>query len=189
MNPPARTHKGFTLLEVMIAMSILAVGAASILGTFVAAVRWQSMRVENNRITAIYNHARDHAAVAFNAFDPSTLKADERPLPKTIVADLTDPVVAGQSPDPRIREAASKFPGFRYEVEFEENDFAVQGSSVVVNIKIYGLSGNLAESPLRMKEVLTRNGTPIHEWWTSPSKEEQKKWKQEQKRGERGVGK
>ncbi|MHC4959690.1 MAG: prepilin-type N-terminal cleavage/methylation domain-containing protein, partial [Planctomycetota bacterium] len=127
MNPRA---KGFTLLEVMIAMSILAVGAASILGTFVAAVRWQSMRVENNRITEVYKHARNHAAIAFNAFDETKVKPGERPLPKTIVVDLTDPSAAMRHPDPQVREAARKFEGFKYEIEFEENDFSVAGSSV-----------------------------------------------------------
>ena len=40
MNPSMdRRQAGFTLLEVMIAMSILAIGAASILGIFVAVVQ------------------------------------------------------------------------------------------------------------------------------------------------------
>lgn len=174
-----RKDRGFTLLEVMIAMSILAIGAASILGTFVAAVRWQSMRVENNRITAIYNHARQHAEVVFNQFDPSNVKEGEPILPKAIVAVLDEE--ATNNPDPQIREAANKFEGFKYEIEFEENDFGVEGSSVVVNIKIYGLSGKLADSPLRMKEILTRSGTPVHEYWTSPSKDRQARSDREKK--------
>ena len=174
MKKPMRKQQGFTLLEVMIAMSILAIGSASILGTFVAAVRWQAMRVENNRITAIYNHARQHAEVLFNQFDPTAVKEGEPLVPKTVIADLADPE-ALRSPDPQIREAADKFEGFRYEIEFESNEFAVAGSSVVVNIKIYGLSGKLADSPLSMKEILTRSGTPVQEYWTSPSKERQSK--------------
>ena len=169
-----RKARGFTLLEVMIAMSILAIGSASILGTFVAAVRWQSMRVENNRITEIYNHARQHAEVVFNQFDASKVPEGESPLPKPIVADLTTEE-AETHRDPLIREAAVKFPGFKYEIQFEANDFAVAESSVVVNIKIYGLSGQLADSPVRMKEILTRSGTPVHEFWKSPSKDRQDK--------------
>ena len=96
------------------------------------------------------------------------------------------PVEGGQrEPHPfrQIREAADKFEGFRYEIEFESNEFAVAGSSVVVNIKIYGLSGKLADSPLSMKEILTRSGTPIHEYWTSPSKERQARANRDDKGG------
>ena len=127
-----------------------------------AAVRWQAMRVENNRITALYNHARQHAEIVFNNFDP---KEGEAVLPKTIVADLSEDAL--NSKDAQIREAAEKFGGFKYEIEFEENDFAVAGSSVVVYIKIYGLSGKLAESPMDMKEILTRFGNPVDAYRSS----------------------
>lgn len=180
---PARFEKGFTLLEVMIAMSILAVGAASILGTFVAAVRWQTLRVENNRVTDLYNHARSHAALKFNEWDPSKVEAGQKPLPPRIVADLTDPIEALRSQDPQIREAARRFEGFRYEVDFEENDFAVENSSVVVNIRIYGLSGEPVKTLMQMKEIITRSGTPVQEWWSSPSKAEQ------DRRSEKGMKK
>ena len=168
MKLSMRKQRGFTLLEIMIAMSILAIGAASILGTFVAAVRWQAMRVEDNRITALYNHVRQHAEIVFNNFDP---KEGEPVLPKAIVADLNENAL--NSTDAQIREAASKFEGFKYEIEFEANDFAVKGSSVVVNIKIYGLSGKLTESLLRMKEILTRSGNPVDAY--RPSAERRQK--------------
>jgi prepilin-type N-terminal cleavage/methylation domain-containing protein len=51
------TPKGFTLLEVLIAMSILAVGAASILSIFVWAIAFHTKRVEANRLAGVYNHA------------------------------------------------------------------------------------------------------------------------------------
>ena len=180
MQPPVRSEKGFTLLEVMIAMSILAIGAASILGTFVAAVRWQSLRVENNRITALYNHARMHAGILFNDFDPSKVEAGRPLLPGRKVVDLTAPVPPDA--DAMTKEAARKFHGFKYEIEFESNEFAVENSSVVVNIKIYNLSGRLSESDLRMKEILTRSGTPVQEWWASPSKADQDKRRKNMKK-------
>ena len=174
MKPRARQN-GFTLLEVMIAMSILAVGAASVLGIFVAAVQWHSQRVEDNRITQLYNFARQHAQNAFNAFDPNKVPAGQVRLPKAIAADLTNISEARQSPDPLIREAVDKFPGFKYEIRWEANEFAVGDSSVVADIIIYGLSGERDDSLLATKEILTRSGTPVHEFFRSPTLEKRKK--------------
>ena len=156
---------GFTLLEVMIAMSILALGATSILSVFVAAISFQTQRVENNRITEIRNTARHHAQVHFNNFDPRSVKKGEKPIPSKLVVDLTDPDTAMASPDPLIREAAEKFPGFKYEVTFEEDQFSVSGSSVVAHIRIYRLSGQIDDSELVDKEFLTRSGVPYHEYF------------------------
>lgn len=163
---------GFTLLEVLIAMSILAVGATSILGIFVAAIRFHTDRVEDNRITELLNHAMTHAEIAFNTHDPNADPSNPSPLPKPIKADLTDPLTAMQSPDPMIREAAEKFKGFRYEITFEDNDLTVQGASVVATIKIYRLSGQKDESTPFDKVILMRSGTPVQEFFKSPSMEE-----------------
>jgi len=167
---PRRSDSGFTLLEVMIAMSILVVGATSILGIFVAAVSFHTQRVEENRKTDIYNWAKDHAQLHFESFDPSTVKQGEKPFPKAILADFTDIATALKSLDPMIREGAKKFPGFKYEVRFEENPFAVQGSSVVADIRVFRLSGQL-DTELVSKEFLTRRGTPVHEFFKSPTLE------------------
>ena len=164
-----RTQKsGFTLLEVMIAMSILALGATSILSIFVAAVSFQTERVEANRITELRNWARHHAQVVFENFDPTSIKEGEKPIPKNIDVNLSDPE-AESSTDPLVREAANKFPGFRYEILFEEDKFSVAGSSVVANIKIYRLSGQVDTSELIDKEFLTRNGVPAHEFFQKAS--------------------
>lgn len=163
---------GFTLLEVLIAMSILAVGATSILGIFVAAVRFHTDRVEDNRITELLNHAMNHAEIAFNTFDPQADKDNTSALPKPIHADLTDTLAALQSPDPMIREAAEKFKGFKYDITFEDNDWTVPGASVVATIKIYRLSGKKDESTPFDKVILMRSGTPVQEFFKSPSMEE-----------------
>jgi len=169
-----RRRRGFTLLEVLIAMSILAVGATSILSIFVAAARFHVDRVENNRITELLNHTRTHAQITFNNFDPDLAAKgpDQRTVPKKIVADLTDTGSARQSTDPMIREAAEKFPGFKYEISFEDNSLAtVPGSSVIATIHIYRLNGKIDRSTPFDKIVLTRNGTPVNEFFKSPSLE------------------
>jgi prepilin-type N-terminal cleavage/methylation domain-containing protein len=156
---------GFTLLEVLIAMSILAVGATSVLSIFVWAISFHTKRVDENRLTQLYNHALTHAGIAWNAFDPDSVEEGQSPVPKEIVADLSDPYGARTSKDPMIVEAAEKFPGYKYVIRFEENDLAVKGSSVVASIEIHGLGG----STLTTKQFLTRNGAPITERFKYPS--------------------
>jgi len=156
----------------MIAMSILAIGATSILSIFVAAISFHTERVEGNRITELRNWARQHAQIVFNNFnpnDPERAKKGEKPIPPKIVVDLTDLETASASTDPVVREAAEKFPGFKYEVLFEEDQFSVAGSSVVAHIRIYRMSGQLDETQLVDKEFLTRTGVPYHEYFRNPS--------------------
>lgn len=164
-----RFQQGFTLLEVMIAMSILALGATSILSVFVAAVSFQTQRVEDNRLTELRNWARHHAQTQFDAFDPNKVKKGEKPIPAPIIVDLTDSDAAQTSADPLVREAAEKFPGFKYEITFEEDQFSVAGSSVVAHIRIYRLSGQLDDSELVDKEFLTRSGVPYYEYFRDDS--------------------
>lgn len=171
---------GFTLLEVLVAMSILAVGATSILSVFVYAVKMHTDRVENNRIMDLYNHARRHAEAAFNSFDPSGGKSA---VPSRISADLSDYGAAMQSGDPMIREAADRFAGYRYEITFESNPMAVAGSSVVATIHIYRLSGQLDRQLAFSKEFLTRSGTPVQEFWSSPSLEKRDEMREAEKSG------
>lgn len=156
---------GFTLLEVLIAMSILAVGATSVLSIFVWAISFHTQRVDENRLTQLYNHALIHAGITWNAFDPESVEQGATPVPKEIVADLTDAYDARQNKDPMIAEAAEKFPGYKYVIRFEENELAVKGSSVVASIEINGLGG----STLTTKQFLTRNEAPITERFRSPS--------------------
>jgi prepilin-type N-terminal cleavage/methylation domain-containing protein len=166
----ARRNGGFTLIEVLIAMSILAVGAASILSIFVWAVAFHTKRVEDNRLAGVYNHALAHARAKFNEFDPGSVPKGQPLVPPKIVADLRDPDAADKSPDKMIRDAAVKYPGFQYVITFEDNDLAVPGSSVVVDIEIRGLSGQRDESS--HKWFLTRTNAPARERFRSPSIEE-----------------
>jgi len=177
---------GFTLLEVLIAMSILAVGATSVLGIFVAALKFHTDRVEDNRITGLLNHAKTHAEIAFNNHVPDPDKPDGSGLlPPTIEADFTDQEAAKRHADPMVRDAAERFKDFRYVIEFEDSDITVPGSSVVVTIKIYGLDRRLDESTPFDKLVLTRDGTPVNEFFRSPSI---KKRDEEQDSQSRGAG-
>jgi len=177
----ARKARGFTLIEVLIAMSILAVGAASILSIFVWAIAFHTKRVEDNRLAGLYNHALEHARAEWNKFDPASVPKGQPLVPKQIVADLrTEP----DTQDPMILDAWKKFPGFQYIITFEDNDLAVPGSSVVVDIEIRGLSGLRDESS--HKWFLTRDNAPVAERFRSPSLEEREAVGQSSKRGTGG---
>ena len=169
-----RLRSGFTLLEVMIAMSILAIGATSILSIFVAAVRFQTDRMEENRVMEIYNVAREHADILFSNFDPSLVEEGQPPFPKPVVADLRDEDKAREHPDPRVRQAARKYRGYKYEIVFERSPFETGGSTVLVQIRVWGLESDADRPRFTHREVLTRTGTPVYEFWHSPSLEQEK---------------
>ncbi|MGQ0612281.1 MAG: type II secretion system protein [Planctomycetaceae bacterium] len=167
--PRRARQRGFTLLEIMIAMSILVIGATSILGIFVVAVDWQSRRVENNRVADIINFAIAHAEIAFNTFDPSSVPKGQSPVPPSIVVDLRDPDKARQNPDPQVQLAARRFPGCKYELVFERNPVGTGDSSVAVNVRIWGLPGVKDDPAYTDKIIFTRSGTPVHAFLNSPS--------------------
>jgi hypothetical protein len=152
-------------------MSILAVGAASILSIFVWAVAFQQKRHEENRLKDILNHAYAHAKAKLNEFDPTTVPKGQPVLPPKIVADLRKPEEARNSPDKMIRDAAEKYPGFQYIITFEDNDLASQGASVVVDIEVRGLSGE-RDATSSTKCFIARESAPRGEWFRSPSIEE-----------------
>jgi len=181
---------GFTLLEVLIAMAILVVGATSILGIFLVAARWQSDRRESLQIADLYNHALADAELKFNAYDPEQAKAGAgktvSPLPPTILVDLRDPTAALRSADPQARAAAAKFPGCKYEVRFERNPWESGGASVVAHVSVWGLPSERDLPAIVDTIVMTRSGTPVNAFLTSPSMEAAKKSRDDRKRRDDG---
>jgi hypothetical protein len=129
------------------------------------AIPFHTKRVDDNRLAQLHNHALIHAAITWNAFDPDTVEEGASPVPKEIVADLSDPKSVRRSEDPMIAEAAERFPGCRYVIRFEKNDLSVTGSSVVASIEINGPDG----STLTTKQFLPRDGAPIPEGFRGPS--------------------
>ncbi|MFQ5844738.1 MAG: prepilin-type N-terminal cleavage/methylation domain-containing protein, partial [Planctomycetota bacterium] len=148
---PSRTDTGFTLLEILIAMSILIVGATSLLGIFVAALGFQTQRVENNRVSELREAALHHAQDVFDGFDPAQSK-DGSNLPPKVTVDLTDPDRQEVRRSRRLSRLADRFPGYKYEITFEPNPFAVGANSAIVDIRVYRLGGQEDASGFRPRE-------------------------------------
>jgi prepilin-type N-terminal cleavage/methylation domain-containing protein len=77
LPPPARRQGGFTLLEIMIALAILAVGAVCVLSTFAAALALHMRRESDVRMARVMEESRTEAQAAWDAWSPSR----EAPLP------------------------------------------------------------------------------------------------------------
>lgn len=75
-----RRPSGFTLLEIMVALAILAVGAVCVLSTFAAALMLHSERVEKGRVRLALDEARAEVQAAWDGFRPTKAK----PLPDPI---------------------------------------------------------------------------------------------------------
>lgn len=179
------SQEGFTLLEVLVAMSILVVGATAILGIFLVAVRWQSDRREASVIADLRNHALAHAEIVFNAHDPTTAKTPSgapAPLPPPLLVDLRDPDEALRSPDRQVVEAARRFPGCKYEVRFEKNLWESGGASVIAHVRVWGPPSEKDLPAGEDREVLTRSGTPVHAFLASPSMEAAKREREKLRR-------
>ena len=171
--------RGFTLLEVMIAMSILAVGSISILSIFVAAIRFQSDRIRENRVMEIYNFAHEHAEIIFTNHDPTKEVKGEKPraYPKRLMADLRDFDKASRHKDSRVRRAARRYRGYKYELVFDRNPWESGSGSASVTIRVWGLESEDDQYQFSHKAILTRTGTPNHEFYNTPSLSERDKKK------------
>ncbi len=156
---------GFTLLEILIAMSVLVVGATAVLSVFVGALHFQTQRVENNRVAELRQYARQHAQLLLDNHDPLQTK---EPLPGMKLVDLTDPNSTEVQRDPMLRDLAERFPGYKYQITFESNPL---GEGVIADIRLWRLSGQEDTSQEWVKEFLNRSHTPWSEFDHSPSRE------------------
>ncbi|MCG3134066.1 MAG: hypothetical protein HMLKMBBP_01352 [Planctomycetes bacterium] len=122
-NGPAATRskgraRGFTLLEVMLATSILAVGTVSVLMVFASALGFANRRQAGAQLTDVLDEARSEARVLVNTWRPasstssSKSSAKGRPAPAgTALPYSNDGVVP--------EKQSTLYDGFRYALRFE----------------------------------------------------------------------
>jgi len=80
MSRASRGQSGFTLLEIMIALAILAVGSVCVLSTFAAAIALHMRREDDVRMTRVLEEARTEAMLGWDSWESTK----DRPLPPPV---------------------------------------------------------------------------------------------------------
>jgi len=112
-----KKERGFTLLEILLAMIILAVGGVSVISLFAAAVSLQYDSALNQRRTLIIADVVADAQQALDAYAPT----DKKPLPPDIE-----------------KRAAPQFPrDFEVAVNFSEVGICPPGEGAKAQIRLF----------------------------------------------------
>jgi len=127
MTTTMRRSRGMTLLEVMIATAVLAVGTVSVLMVFGTALSFAHRRQGQQRLTQVVSEARSDARSMVNSFRAPKAGAAPAPAPKRDKgkdkgkgksAVVDNPTPAGNGPDTDPRQS-SVFAAYSYQLHFE----------------------------------------------------------------------
>jgi prepilin-type N-terminal cleavage/methylation domain-containing protein len=137
-----RLSRGFTLLEVLLATAIMAVGTTSVLVVIATAAGMASQRQVGVRRQQVLDEARHDAQAQIDAFEPgqpdtavqkiATKKGEAKPASTT-----------RQAPDKIIGKKSSRYDGFTYDVSFEPKDPMVPEMGFDVGITLHYGGGEL----------------------------------------------
>ena len=122
-SPRRAGHEGgFTLLEVLMATSLLAVGAVSVLVVLATAAGYAGQRQSQQRLTQVLEEARNEARTMTNAFVP---RSDDK--------------VPGKDDEPNEEQQSTLYPGFTYQLAFVpvDGDVPEAGFEVTATVR-YG---------------------------------------------------
>lgn len=156
--PGGRRQGGFTLLEIMIALAILAVGAVCVLTTFAAALALHMKRESDVRMARVMEETRTEAQTAWDAWNPT--KAF--PFP------------------PDLKEAAfSRDPALSYSIVFAPvsgqpagPEGVTAGAKAIVRVR---REGDPPDRVRTLEFLLVRSGFSAAERKTSVSYEQERK--------------
>jgi len=105
---PSASAGGFTLLEVMMATALLAVGSVSVMLVLASAAGFAGQRQTQQRLTQVLEEARNDARTRVNKFRP------------------TDDLKTPGGEDSRVEPKTSTlYPGFTYEMAFAPVDAVI----------------------------------------------------------------
>src|SRR5687767_1615421 len=100
--------RGFTLLEVLLATAIMAVGTTSVLVVIATAAGMASQRQVKLRREQVVDEARHDAQTLVNAFRPGSAGTGGKPSPS-----------ARMAPDKIEARRSTRYDGFSYDVVFQ----------------------------------------------------------------------
>jgi prepilin-type N-terminal cleavage/methylation domain-containing protein len=138
-----RTSPGFTLLEVLLATAIMAVGTTSVLVVIATAAGMASQRQVNARREQVLDEARHDAQAMVDAFRPG------KPAPVAPVAKGKSAKVdtgTKTAPDKIENKQSARFNGFSYDIAFAPQDRQVPEKGYDVAITVHYGGGELSTS-------------------------------------------
>lgn len=158
---------GFTLLEVLLATVILAVGTTSVLVVFATAAGMASQRQVNLRREQVLDEARFAAQTMVDNFRPGKAPA-AAPAPKkgekAVAVAFAPAKVEGKRSD--------RYDGFAYDLTFEPRDRAVPEKGYDVTIVVHYGGGELS---VTTTTTLMQTLIPDEEFSSSITWEEERK--------------
>lgn len=130
---PGRPNRsrGFTLLEVMLATSILAVGTVSVLMVFASALGFANRRQAGAQLTDVLDEARSEARVLVNAWRPpssATSASSKNRSSGTTLPYANDGVVP--------EKQSSLYDGYRFALKFDTVQRGVPEAGIRTTITV-----------------------------------------------------
>ena len=134
-----RTRAGFTLLEVLLATAVMAVGTTSVLVVIATAAGMASQRQVTLRREQVVEEARHDAQAIVNAFRPCTPGTATSTVGTKKGSSKTEPAVRIE-PDKVENRKSTRFDGFTYDLLFTAKDRSVpeKGYDVAITVNYGG---------------------------------------------------
>jgi prepilin-type N-terminal cleavage/methylation domain-containing protein len=178
-----RRERGFTLLEIMVALAILAVGSICVLATFAAALALQVRRDADARAARVFEEARIAAQAAYDSWTPATPGDDARSRAAAGSGAGRRPSSAALKVPPPIEERAySRDPSVAWSATFSTAEGIPGDAGVFADLVVveqHEVSSRRRERKERV--FLAAGGIPAAELRTSRTYDEERRDEEERR--------